>query len=107
MVGRSIRSIRFPNISQVHELVDITGVEVVAAHKLRLTFADGTVGDVAFTEYEWRGVLEPLREPAYFAQVRVDPESGTVAWPNGVDLAPEPLYEEARRHPVEAAAVQR
>ena len=106
MVGRSSRSIRFRNISHVRELVDITGVEVVAAHKLRLTFADGTVGDVAFTD-EWHGVLEPLREPAYFAQVRVDPESGTVAWPNGVDLAPEPLYEEARRHPVEAAPAQR
>jgi hypothetical protein len=53
---------------------------------------------------EWRGVLEPLRDPSYFAQVRVDPGSGTIAWPNGIDLAPEPLYDEARRNPVEPAA---
>ncbi len=91
----------------MYELVDITGVEVVGPHELRLTFADGTVGDVAFADDEWRGVLEPLRDPEYFAQVRVDPESGTIAWPNGIDLAPEPLYEEARRHPVEPAPAQR
>jgi hypothetical protein len=60
----------------VEQLVDITGVEVVAEHTL-------------------------------FAKVRVDPESGTVAWPNGVDLAPEPLYEEARRNPATPASAHR
>ena len=88
----------------MEQLVDITRVEVVADHTLRLTFADRTVGDVDFADYEWRGVLEPLRDPAFFAEVRVDPESGTVAWPNGIDLAPEPLYEEARRNPAEPAS---
>jgi hypothetical protein len=77
-------------------LVDITGVEVIGDHRLRLTFEDGTVGDVDFSEREWRGVFEPLRDPTYFARVAVDPESGTIAWPNGIDMAPEPLYAEAR-----------
>jgi Protein of unknown function (DUF2442) len=88
-------------------LIDVTGVEVVDVHRLRLTFDDGTVGEVDFSAREWRGVLEPLQDPAYFAQVRVDPESGTIAWPNGVDLAPEPLYDEARRNPVEPATSTR
>ena len=87
------------------ELVDITEVEVFADHVLRLTFADGTVGDVDFTDHEWQGLLEPLRDPAYFAEVGVDRESGTVAWPNGIDLAPEPLYEEAKRNLAESASV--
>jgi hypothetical protein len=77
-------------------LVDITRVEVIGDHRLRLTFEDGTVGDVDLSEREWRGVFEPLREPAYFARVSVDPEAGTITWPNGVDMAPEPLYAEAR-----------
>ena len=81
-------------------LVDVEGVQVIGDHRLRLTFEDGTVGDVAFDEREWRGVFEPLADPAYFAQVRVDPESGTIAWPNGVDMAPEPLYAEAKQRPV-------
>ena len=79
-------------------LVDVTAVEVIAAHQLRLTFEDGTVGDVAFEQREWRGVFEPLADQAFFAQVRVDPELGTIVWPNGVDMAPEPLYAEARRN---------
>jgi hypothetical protein len=32
--------------------------------------------------------------------VRVDPEIGTVTWPNGVDLAPEVLHEQAAAHPI-------
>lgn len=84
--------------------MDVTGVQVLSGHRLRLTFADGTVGDVDFTAREWRGVLEPLADAAYFARVRVDPESGTIAWPNGVDLAPEPLYDEARRNRVESTS---
>lgn len=79
------------------DLVDVTGVEVVGPHQLRLTFADGTVGDVSFQGRVWRGVFEPLADPGYFAQVSVDPEAGTVVWPSGVDMAPEPLYEQARR----------
>jgi hypothetical protein len=84
----------------VDQLFDVTAVEVIADFRLRLTFDDGTVGDVDFTGREWPGVLAPLGDPVFFAQVRVDPDAGTIAWPNGVDLAPEPLYEEARRHPV-------
>jgi hypothetical protein len=89
--------IRFRNIRAMEPLVDVTGVEVVGDYDLRLTFADGTVGDVHFGDREWRGVFEPLRDPAFFAQVAVDSESGTIAWPNGADMAPEPLYEAARR----------
>jgi hypothetical protein len=60
--------------------------------------ADGTVGDVDFAGREWRGVFEALGDPSYFARVAVDPEGGTIAWPNGTDMAPEPLYDEARRN---------
>ncbi len=81
----------------VEELVDITKVEVVGDYLLRLTFADGTAGVVDFAARRWRGVFEPLKDPAYFARVAVDPEAGTISWPNGADMAPEPLYAEARQ----------
>lgn len=73
-------------------------VEVIGPNALRLTFDDGTVGDVRFTEDEWMGVLAPLRDPATFAKVRVDRQLGTLVWPGGLDIAPEPLYHEARQH---------
>jgi hypothetical protein len=81
----------------------VVGVAVIGDHRLRLLFDDGAAGDVDFSVMEWKGVFEPLKVANYFAQVRVDPESATVVWPNGVDMAPETLYEQARQHPLEAA----
>ncbi len=80
---------------------------MIGEHRLRLTFADGTVGDVDFTKREWFGVFEPLRDPGVFARVTVDREAGTIAWPDGLDMAPEPLYDEARRNLAARAAPAR
>jgi Protein of unknown function (DUF2442) len=88
----------------VKQLHDVSAVDVVGDFRLRLTFDDGTIGEVDFAERVWRGVMEPLGDPAYFARVFIDAEAGTVAWPNGVDMAPEPLYEEAQRNLVEPAS---
>ena len=41
----------------------------------------------------WGTMFAPLKDPAFFAQVRVDEERGTVVWPNGLDLDPETLYD--------------
>jgi hypothetical protein len=87
----------------MEEVHDVVAVEVVGEFRLRLSFDDGTVGEVDFAERTWDGVLEPLSDPVFFARVYVDPEAGTIGWPNGIDLAPEPLYEEARHHPVQSA----
>ncbi len=87
----------------MEQLHDVIGVEVSGEYRLRLTFDDGTVGEVDFAGREWRGVFEPLRDPDYFARVTVDAEAGTVAWPNGADMAPEPLYAEARQNLSRAA----
>lgn len=81
----------------------VVGAAVVGDWVLRLLFSDGTVGDVDFSSERWAGVLKPLNDPAYFAQAAVDLEAGTVVWPGGIDLAPEPLYKQAKAHPLSAA----
>jgi hypothetical protein len=81
----------------------VVGVAVVGDCRLRLLFDDGTAGDVDLSSMEWKGVFEPLRDPRYFATVKVDPEAATVVWPIGVDLAPETVYQKARKNPVSAA----
>jgi Protein of unknown function (DUF2442) len=84
------------------KLVPVTGVEVIGEYQLRLTFEDGTVGDVSFADREWKGVFEPLRDPRRFARVTI--EFGTLTWPDdGLDMAPEPLYEKARKNRVHGA----
>ena len=81
----------------------VVGVAVVGDYRLRLLFDDGTVGDVDFSSRDWSGVFEPLRDPAVFEQVRVDPDAATIVWPGDLDMAPEALYEEARKNPLVAA----
>ena len=82
----------------------VVGVAVVGDRVLRLLFSDGVVGDIDFSAERGTGVLAPLSDSAHFAEVTVDPDAGTVVWPDGIDLAPEPLYEQAKAHPLVAAA---
>ena len=90
----------------MEQLQDVRSVEVIGEHRLRLAFDDGTVGEVDFTNREWRGVFEPLRDPHYFASVKVDQEAGTISWPNGVDMAPEPLHDAARQSSARSTAAR-
>jgi hypothetical protein len=73
-------------------LRDVISVVALDSYQLRLTFEDGVEGVFDASGIAFEGVFEPLRDPAYFAQVRVDPEVGTVVWPNGADLDPVVLY---------------
>jgi hypothetical protein len=72
----------------------ITDVKHIEDYRLHLTFATGESGivDLAGDIIGSGGVFKPLQEIKYFVQVRVDPFSGTIVWPNGVDLDPITLY---------------
>jgi hypothetical protein len=74
------------------QLNDVVSVEYRGGYVFRIVFDDGLQGDVDFTGYLDGGpVFEPLRAQAFFRQARI--EGGTIAWPNGADIAPETLYE--------------
>ena len=74
-------------------LKDIVLAKSLGDYRLHLQFEDGVEGVVNLAPHlSFRGVFEPLRDPAYFAQVRVDPQLGTVVWPNGADLDHDVLY---------------
>lgn len=61
--------------------------------RIRLAFNDLSERTVDFRPWLEGPVFEALKDPAYFRQFFVD--GGTVAWPNGADIAPETLYEAA------------
>jgi hypothetical protein len=73
----------------------VVTVKPIADWKLEVTFADGKKGVVSIKESLFGPVFEQLKDPAYFAQVRID-DFGVVCWPNGADLAPDALYEQIK-----------
>ena len=79
----------------------ITRVSVERAYVVRLYFTDSSQGTVDLGPWiEGRtGVFAALQEPAFFARVTVDPEAGTIVWPNGADLDPDVLYEAVHATP--------
>jgi hypothetical protein len=83
-------------------LIDVVGVRPLDGHKLELSFDDGlnAVVDLARVIHSFEGVFAPLKDLDYFRQVRVDPEIGTIVWPNGADLCPDVLYSYASGKPI-------
>lgn len=83
-------------------LIDVVGVRHVQAHRLEITFADGLCAEVDMNKVikRFSGVFLPLEDDAFFAQVRVDPDLGTLVWPNGADVCPDVLYSFASGKPI-------
>lgn len=50
---------------------------------------------------------EPLRDHDYFRRVRVDPDAGTIVWPNGLDPDPLVLHGDYEAEASGAAVVRR
>ena len=62
--------------------------------RIRVVFNDGVDATLDFAEWLDGPNFEPLKDPSFFARFFV--EGGTVVWPNGADIAPETLHEEAK-----------
>ena len=76
-------------MSRLPRVVD---VEYLAGYALRVTFSDGLVRELDFDRTITDGVLATLRDPDLFARVAVDEFTGTISWPNGIDLDPDVLH---------------
>jgi len=77
----------------------VVAVEPLPELRLRVTFFDGTCGEVWLRSFlespQVSGtIFEPLRDPEIFRQARV--ELGAVTWHNGADLAPDAMYDAIR-----------
>ncbi len=83
----------FPRIAEVRH---------IRAYRLELTFTNGERAelDLADRIVGRGGVFAPLQDIDFFKKVKVDPEIGTLVWPNEVDLCPDVLYSEATGAPL-------
>lgn len=71
---------------------NVTHVEPRGRYRVWLRFEDGLEGEVDLKSLAGRGVFEAWLEPGAFERVYVDREAGTIAWPGGLDVAPDRLY---------------
>lgn len=85
----------FPRVNHVRHLGEF---------RLELSFTDGTIGELDFKGHVVGrgGVFTPLEDIGSFRQVKVDPEAGTILWPNEVDFCPDVLYSLVTGKPIRA-----
>lgn len=75
---------------------DVVAVRPIAHLELHVHFADGLEGRVKIEPSHLRGVFTPLKDPAFFNQVTLG--DGFVTWPGDLDLAPDAMHTEIKKH---------
>ncbi|MEK6407508.1 MAG: DUF2442 domain-containing protein [Acidobacteriota bacterium] len=75
-------------------LPTVIEAEYRGGYLIKLTFNDGVEETIDFAQWLDGPVFEPLKDAGYFQRFFL--EGGTVAWPNGADIAPETLHELAK-----------
>ena len=84
-------------MSELPPLMDVTNVRILARYILELTFANGSDRVIDLEPLLWGPVFEPLlADYELFRRVRVDPDAGTIVWPNGADISPRTLFAESK-----------
>ena len=77
-------------------LNDVIAIEYTSGYSYRIVFDDNTSAVIDFSEYLDGGpVFAALRNLDFFQKARI--EGGTIAWPNGADIAPETLYDRCQQ----------
>jgi hypothetical protein len=77
-------------------MIDVIGVRRLGGFKLELEFSDDTIGVWDFEAILQRSgtMIEPLKDPSFFARVFI--EDGALTWPNGYDWDPIALHDEMK-----------
>ena len=75
-----------------HLIIKVTGFRQLAPYMLAVEFEDGTERVIDFEPVLKGYYFAPLRAPALFRQVRLDPEIHTLVWPNDAAFDPATLY---------------
>jgi len=77
-------------------LNEVKHIEYKSGYRYLIEFDDGVRAVLDFSDYLRRGpVFAPLHDMQFFRSAMI--EGGTIAWPNGADIAPETLYEKCEQ----------
>ena len=76
-----------------HPIHRVARFEIVGPYTLAVHFADDTEQRIDFRPVLFGVLFGPLQDLATFNAVRLDPEAGTLSWPNGADFDPATLHD--------------
>jgi hypothetical protein len=82
-----------------HPIYRVTSVEPLGGYRLRVGFDDQSAREIDLGTMLEGEIYGPLRNPAMFATVAIDPEVHTLVWPNGADFDPAVLHDWPNHEP--------
>ncbi len=74
----------------IHRVVSFA---IVAPYTVRVSFTDGSEQRIDFRPVLRGPLYRPLQDVNTFNGVSLDPEAGTLVWPNGADFDPATLHD--------------
>ena len=81
-VTRHLRSMNRPN-----------KIEALPNFRIRISYADGTVGIIDLSADVGRGVFAPLADETFFQTVHIG-SFGQIAWSDDIEICPDAAYQE-------------
>jgi Protein of unknown function (DUF2442) len=82
-----------------HPIYRVSSVEPLGGYRLRVAFDDQSAREIDLGTVLEGEIYGPLRDPAMFAAVAIDPEVHTLVWPNGADFDPAVLHDWPKHEP--------
>lgn len=90
-----------------HPVYRVSSFEILSNFTIRVCFDDATEQIIDLAPVLAGEIYGPLRNERVFRQVRIDPEAGTLVWPNGADFDPATLHNWPSQGPAMVALAQR
>jgi len=76
-----------------HNIYKIISFEKIGPYRLKILFDDGVSRTIDFRPVLCGPIFGTLIDTSRFSEVKIDPETHTLVWPNGADFDPETLHD--------------
>jgi hypothetical protein len=75
-----------------HPIYRITAAHCLPLYSIQIHFDDGTEKTIDLEPVLHGEMYGALKDRSLFEKMEIDPEAGTIQWPNGADFDPATLY---------------